>query len=42
MDVLDDGLMVKFTPHNEMKDKCVEYGKVFGLRLLEKTNITTP
>jgi flavorubredoxin len=41
MDVMDDGLMVKFTPHNEMAGKCVEYGKKFGLRLLSKANLTT-
>ena len=33
--VFDDGLMVKFTPHRETLDKCVEYGKAFGTRLLE-------
>jgi flavorubredoxin len=41
MDVMDDGLMVKFTPHNEMAGKCVEYGKKFGLRLLSKANLIT-
>jgi hypothetical protein len=28
--------MVKFTPHRETLEKCVEYGKAFGIKLLEK------
>jgi NADH oxidase (H2O-forming) len=38
MDVFDEGLMVRFTPHNETAGKCVEYGRKFGARLLEKIN----
>jgi NADH oxidase (H2O-forming) len=34
--LFDEGLMVKFTPHNDTLEKCVEYGKAFGLKLLEK------
>ncbi len=33
--VIDEGLMVKFTPHNEVKDKCIEYGRNFGQKLLQ-------
>jgi NADH oxidase (H2O-forming) len=40
MDVMDEGLMVKFTPHNEVAEKCVEYGRRFGLKLLQKMNET--
>ena len=40
LDVLDEGLMVRFTPHNEMVGRCVEYGKNFAERLLEKMNET--
>jgi flavorubredoxin len=36
MDVMDEGLMVKFTPHHESLEKCIEYGKTFGRKLLEK------
>ena len=34
--LFDEGLMVKFTPHNETLEKCRTYGKAFGARLLEK------
>ena len=34
--LFDDGLQVKFTPHHDIFEKCLEYGKVFGLKLLEK------
>ena len=34
--LFDEGLMIKFTPHKESIEKCVEYGKAFGLKLLEK------
>ncbi|HNY02742.1 MAG TPA: FprA family A-type flavoprotein [Bacteroidales bacterium] len=34
MKVMDDGLMVKFTPHNEVREKCIEYGRKFGTELL--------
>ncbi|MEI7499478.1 MAG: FprA family A-type flavoprotein [Bacteroidota bacterium] len=33
--VTDDGLMVKFTPHKDVKDKCIEYGRQFGQKLLQ-------
>jgi flavorubredoxin len=33
--VIDEGLMVKFTPHNEVKDRCIEYGRNFGQKLLQ-------
>jgi len=32
--VIDDGLMVKFTPHGEVLKKCEAYGKAFGAKLL--------
>jgi len=31
-----EGLMVKFTPHNEMLEKCVAFGKDFGTKLVDK------
>jgi NADH oxidase (H2O-forming) len=34
--VMDEGLLVRFTPHEEMMEKCVAYGRAFGLKLLEK------
>jgi flavorubredoxin len=34
--LFNEGLMVKFTPHAETLQKCVEYGKAFGTKLLEK------
>jgi NADH oxidase (H2O-forming) len=34
--LMDEGLQVKFTPHNEMLEKCVTYGKAFGIKLLTK------
>jgi NADH oxidase (H2O-forming) len=34
--LFDEGLSVKFTPHKDTLEKCVEYGKAFGTRLLEK------
>jgi flavorubredoxin len=33
--LFDEGLMVKFTPHKDNLEKCVEYGKSFGVKLLE-------
>jgi len=37
LNVVDEGLMIKFTPHSEVKDKCIEYGHRFGMKLLEGT-----
>ena len=34
--LVDEGLQVKFTPHNEMLEKCVAYGRSFGAKLLNK------
>jgi flavorubredoxin len=34
--LFDDGLQVKFKPHEEVFEKCLEYGKAFGIKLLEK------
>lgn len=34
--LFDQGLMVKFTPHKENLERCLEYGKAFGHKLLEK------
>lgn len=36
LDVMDDGLMVKFTPHNTVAEKCMEYGKMFGDKMLSQ------
>ena len=30
-----ESLFIKFTPHKEQLDKCIEYGKAFGQRLIE-------
>jgi hypothetical protein len=35
---VDEGLPVKFTPHNEMLEKCVAYGRNFGFKLLNILN----
>lgn len=32
--LMDDGLMVKFTPHHEIREKCIEYGRKFGTQML--------
>jgi flavorubredoxin len=32
--VIDEGLMVKFTPHHDVEEKCVEYGRKFGRQML--------
>ncbi|HTX88466.1 MAG TPA: FprA family A-type flavoprotein, partial [Bacteroidales bacterium] len=34
LDLFDEGLMIKFTPHKETTEKCIAYGKAFGKRLL--------
>ena len=39
--VIDEGLMVKFTPHNDVKDKCIAYGMNFGQKLLQGIDIAT-
>jgi flavorubredoxin len=31
----DEGLLVKFTPHKEALERAFEYGKAFGVKLLE-------
>ena len=31
-----ESLFVKFTPHNEQFNKCLEYGKTFGQKMLEQ------
>jgi hypothetical protein len=31
---MDEGLMIKFTPHSEVKDRCIEYGRKFGRQML--------
>ena len=33
--VLDEGLMIRFTPHHEVSVKCIEYGRNFGMHLLK-------
>ena len=35
LNVMDEGLMIKFTPHSKVKDKCIEYGHQFGMKLLK-------
>jgi len=34
--LMDEGLQVKFTPHNETLEKCIAYGRSFGTKLLNK------
>ncbi len=34
--LFDEGLTVRFTPHKEILEKCVNYGKAFGEKLLRK------
>jgi len=34
--LVDEGLQVKFTPHNEMLERCIAYGRNFGIKLLTK------
>ncbi|MEI7662319.1 MAG: FprA family A-type flavoprotein [Bacteroidota bacterium] len=34
LSVIDDGLMIKFTPHHDTMIKCVEYGRNFGEKFL--------
>jgi len=34
--LFDEGLMIKFTPHQEAFDRAFEYGKAFGITFLEK------
>jgi flavorubredoxin len=34
--VMDEGLMVKFTPHSEVREKCIEYGRKFGRQMLSE------
>jgi NADH oxidase (H2O-forming) len=33
--LFDEGLMIRFTPHDEVLKKCVDYGKAFGETLLK-------
>lgn len=33
--LFDEGLMVKFTPHSDMRERCREYGRAFGLKMRE-------
>ena len=32
--VMDEGLMVKFTPHSQVQEKCIDYGRKFGKFML--------
>jgi flavorubredoxin len=36
LDVMDGGLMIKFTPHSDNLQKCFDYGRSFGERFLQK------
>lgn len=36
-DLFDEGLMIKFTPHEKVKEQCIDYGLRFGLKLLDKS-----
>jgi len=36
LNVIDEGLMVKFTPHHAMLERCVAYGKNFGTKLVSR------
>ncbi|MCX6306686.1 MAG: FprA family A-type flavoprotein [Bacteroidetes bacterium] len=37
--VMDDGLMIKFTPHSEVQEKCVEYGRKFGRQMIAEQRL---
>ena len=34
--IIDEGLMVKFTPHDEGLQRCIDYGRKFGERMLQR------
>jgi len=34
LNVMDEGLMIRFTPHTETLKKCFEYGRTYGERFL--------
>jgi len=36
LEVMDEGLMIKFTPHAGNLQKCFDYGKAYGERFLSK------
>ncbi len=36
--MIDDGLFVKFTPHNKVEDQCIAFGAKFGDELLAASN----
>jgi flavorubredoxin len=36
LDVMDEGLMIKFTPHADNLQKCLDYGRKYGERFLRK------
>ena len=36
LNVIDEGLMIKFTPHSSTFKKCIEYGRIYGAKFLEK------
>ena len=35
LQVMDEGLMIKFTPHSSTLNKCVDYGRKYGEKFLE-------
>jgi flavorubredoxin len=35
LNVIDEGLMVKFTPHDQVREQCVAYGRNFGEKFLK-------
>jgi len=36
LDVMDEGLMIKFTPHADNLKRCLDYGRKYGERFLRK------
>lgn len=36
LNVMDEGLMIKFTPHAETLQKCFDYGKAYGEKFIRK------
>lgn len=38
LDVMDEGLMIKFTPHDDTLNRCLDYGRMYGEKFLNRDN----